>query len=74
LDADRKSPAGGHQLTGLLVALGVDNFGSGAVLPVAALNLIDAVHLDVGQAGALQSVGTLVGLVIPAIVSRRVDA
>jgi MFS family permease len=57
----------------MLVALGVDNFGSGLFLPLALVYVTRAVGLPLGTAGALVSLGTLLGLIAPAIAGRLVD-
>lgn len=57
----------------LLVALGIDNFGSGLFLPITMLYLVRVVGIEVGVAGVLAAGGAIVGLSVPALVSRVVD-
>jgi MFS family permease len=66
-------PENRRELRALLVALGLDNFGSGAFLPLTIVFLIRVVHLDVGAAGSLVGLASLVGLLVPAVASRVVD-
>jgi MFS family permease len=58
---------------GLLVALGIDNVGSGLFLPLALLYATRAVGLTLGQAGLAVTVGTAAGLAVPAVAGRFVD-
>ena len=57
----------------LLVALGVDNLGSGLVLPLAVVYATRVVGLPLGVAGTVVSVGTAAGLLAPPIAGRLVD-
>lgn len=57
----------------LLVALGVDNFGSGLFLPLAILYTTRVVGLPLSVAGVVVSAGTLVGLLVPPLAGRLVD-
>jgi MFS family permease len=58
---------------GLLVALGIDNFGSGLFLPLPVLYAIQVVGLPIGTAGTVVTVGTLVGIAAPPLAGRMVD-
>jgi MFS family permease len=57
----------------LIAGLVVDNLGSGMFLPLTVVFIVRSVGLAVGTAGTLLTVGTLVGLLAPALVSRVVD-
>jgi MFS family permease len=57
----------------LLVALGVDNVGSGLFLPLALVYATRVVGLTLGQAGVAVTVGTAAGLAVPAVAGRFVD-
>ncbi|HEY2552993.1 MAG TPA: MFS transporter [Streptosporangiaceae bacterium] len=57
----------------LLVALGIDNVGSGLFLPLAVVYATRVVHLPLGTAGALISAGTVAGLAVPPAAGRLVD-
>jgi MFS family permease len=57
----------------LLVALGVDNFGSGLFLPLTLVYATRVVGLPLGVAGVTVTVGTLVGLLVPPVAGRLVD-
>jgi Na+/melibiose symporter-like transporter len=57
----------------LLMALGVDNFGSGLFLPVALLYVIRVVGLPLAVAGTVVAVGTAAGLGVPPVAGRLVD-
>ena len=57
----------------LLVALGIDNFGSGLFLPITMLYLVRVVGIDVGTSGVLVAGGAVVGLAVPALASRLVE-
>ena len=57
----------------LLVALGVDNFGSGLFLPLALVYATRAVGLPLAVAGTVVSVGTMAGLLVPPVAGRLVD-
>jgi MFS family permease len=57
----------------LLLALGVDNFGSGLFLPLAVLYVTQVVGLPLGTAGTLIAIATMVGLVVPPVAGRLVD-
>nr|WP_260173583.1 MFS transporter [Nocardioides albus] len=54
--------------------MGIDNFGSGLVLPITMLYLVRVVGIDVGVAGVLVAGGSVVGLAVPALASRGVDS
>lgn len=58
---------------GLLVALGVDNFGSGLFLPLALLYVTRVVGLSLGTAGTVVALGTAAGLAVPVVAGRLVD-
>ncbi len=57
----------------LLVALGVDNLGSGLFLPLALVYATRAVGLPLGVAGTVVAVGTAAGLLVPPVAGRLVD-
>ena len=57
----------------LLVALGVDNLGSGLFLPLALVYATRAVGLSLGVAGTVVAVGTAAGLLAPPVAGRLVD-
>ncbi|HEY0454660.1 MFS transporter [Actinophytocola sp.] len=57
----------------LLVALGVDNFGSGLFLPLPVLYATRVVGLPVGVAGVVITIGTAVGFLVPPLAGRLVD-
>lgn len=57
----------------LLVALGVDNLGSGLFLPLTIVYATRVVGLPLGVAGVTVTVGTLVGLLVPPVAGRFVD-
>ncbi len=57
----------------LLVALGIDNIGSGLFLPLAVVYATRAIGLPLGVAGTVISLGTLAGLLAPPIAGRFVD-
>jgi MFS family permease len=57
----------------LLIALGVDNLGSGLFLPLSLLYGIQVVGLPVAVAGSVVTVGKLLGLAAPALAGRFVD-
>jgi MFS family permease len=57
----------------LLIALGVDNFGSGLFLPVVLLYVIRVVGLPLAVAGTVVAAGTMAGLGVPAVAGRLVD-
>jgi MFS family permease len=58
---------------GLLVALGVDTFGSGLFLPLALLYVTRAVGLPLATAGTVVALGTAAGLAVPVVAGRLVD-
>ncbi|MGH8861991.1 MAG: MFS transporter [Jatrophihabitantaceae bacterium] len=62
----------GHR-GGLIAGLVVDNLGSGMFLPLTIVFIVRSVGLSVGVAGTLLAVGTLVGLLSPALVGRVSD-
>jgi len=57
----------------LLVALGIDNLGSGLFLPLAVVYATRVVGLPLGVAGTVVSVGTAAGLLAPPFAGRLVD-
>jgi Na+/melibiose symporter-like transporter len=57
----------------LLIALGIDNFGSGLFLPLGLVYATRVVGLSLGAAGTLVSLGTLAGMASPVIAGRMVD-
>lgn len=59
--------------TTLLVALGVDNFGTGLFLPLALLYTTQVVGLPLPVAAAAVTAGTVVGLVVPPLAGRLAD-
>lgn len=61
-----------RNLAVLLVALGIDNFGSGLFLPLTMVYLTRVVGVAVGQAGLLVGGAALFGLAVPALASRAV--
>lgn len=58
---------------GLLVALGLDNFGSGLFLPLTLVYATRVIGLPLASAGTALTVGTVFGLIVPAITGRVVD-
>jgi len=57
----------------LLIALGIDNFGSGLFLPLSVLYGIQVVGLPVAAAGSVVTIGKLVGIAAPPLAGRLVD-
>ncbi|WP_187279546.1 MFS transporter [Quadrisphaera setariae] len=57
----------------LLVALGVDNLGSGLVLPLVLVYTTTVVGVPLGTAGLLVTAGTVVGLLAPPLAGGLVD-
>ena len=57
----------------LMIALGVDNAGSGLFLPLVALYATRVVGLPLAQVGLLLTAGTVVGLAAPLVAGRLVD-
>lgn len=57
----------------LLVALGVDNLGSGLFLPLTVVYATREVGLPLGVAGVTVTVGTVIGLLVPPVAGRFVD-
>jgi MFS family permease len=57
----------------LLIALGLDNFGSGLFLPVTLLYVIRVVGLPLAVAGTVVAAATLAGLGAPPVAGRLVD-
>jgi len=57
----------------LLVALGIDNFGSGLFLPLTLVYATREVGLPLAVAGVTVTVGTVVGLLVPPVAGRLVD-
>jgi MFS family permease len=58
---------------GLLLALAIDNFGSGLFLPLVLVYSVQVIGLSVGLAGSLLFLGTLIGLGAPLVVGTVVD-
>jgi len=58
---------------GLLVALGVDNLGSGLFLPLGIVYITSVIGLPLTTAGLLVTFGTLVGLLAPPLAGGLVD-
>lgn len=57
----------------LLIALGIDNFGSGLFLPLSVLYAIQVAGLPVAVAGSVVTIGKLVGIAAPPLAGRLVD-
>ena len=57
----------------LLIALGVDNAGSGFFLPLTLIYVTRVVGLPLGVAGTTVAVGTLAGLLVPPLAGPLVD-
>src|SRR3954454_5293226 len=57
----------------LLIALGVDNVGSGFFLPLTLIYVTRVVGLPLGTAGTVVALGTLAGLLVPALAGPLVD-
>ncbi|WP_028926251.1 MFS transporter [Pseudonocardia acaciae] len=57
----------------LLVALGIDNFGSGLFLPLTLVFVTRVVGLPLAVAGTAVTVGTVAGLAAPPLAGRLVD-
>jgi MFS family permease len=57
----------------LLIALGVDNAGSGFFLPLTLIYVTRVVGLPLGTAGTAVALGTLAGLLVPPLAGRLVD-
>lgn len=57
----------------LLVALGIDNLGSGLFLPLTIVYTTRVVGLPLGVAGVTVTIGTIVGLLVPPVAGRLVD-
>jgi MFS family permease len=57
----------------LLLALGVDNFGSGSFMPVVLLYVTHVAGLPLATAGAVVAVGTVAGLGVPPVAGRLAD-
>ena len=57
----------------LLIALGIDNFGSGLFLPLTLVYATREVGLPLAVAGVTVTAGTVVGLLVPPIAGRFVD-
>lgn len=57
----------------LLVALGIDNLGSGLFLPLTLVYATRVVGLPLAVAGVTVTVGTVVGLLVPPLAGRLVD-
>lgn len=57
----------------LLIALGVDNAGSGFFLPLTLIYVTRVVGLPLGTAGTVVALGTLAGLLVPPLAGPVVD-
>lgn len=57
----------------LMIALGIDNAGSGLFLPLVAVYVVRVVALPLSQVGLLLTAGTVVGLAAPLLAGRIVD-
>lgn len=57
----------------LLIALGVDNVGSGFFLPLTLIYVTRVVRLPLGTAGTIVALGTLAGLLVPPLAGPLVD-
>jgi hypothetical protein len=57
----------------LLIALGIDNFGSALFLPIALLYVTRVVGLPLVAAGTVVAVGAIAGLLAPPVAGRLVD-
>lgn len=57
----------------MLVALGIDNFGSGLFLPLGLVFVTLVVGLPLEQAGVAVTLGAFAGLLVPAFAGRLVD-
>ena len=57
----------------LLVALGVDSFGSGLFLPLTLVYVTEAIGLPLNTAGVVVTAGTALGLLVPPVAGRLVD-
>ncbi|HTF46953.1 MAG TPA: MFS transporter [Pseudonocardia sp.] len=57
----------------LLIAFGIDNFGSGLFLPLTLVYATQVVGLTVAQSGLAVTIGTLAGLFVPAVAGSLVD-
>lgn len=57
----------------LLVALGIDNLGSGLFLPLTLVYTTRVVGLPLAVAGVTVTIGTVVGLLVPPLAGRLVD-
>src|SRR4051812_28964340 len=57
----------------LLIALGVDNVGSGFFLPLTLIYVTRVVGLPLGTAGTVVALGTLAGLLVPVLAGPLVD-
>ncbi len=67
------TPTAARNRRALLVALGIDNFGSGLFLPLLVVYAVRVVGLPLGLAGTVISIGTLAGLAVPPFAGRLVD-
>ena len=56
-----------------IVALAIDNFGSGLFLPLALIYLTRDVGIGTGAAGTALAAGTAVGVVMPLLAAKYVD-
>jgi len=63
----------GRSRAALLVALGVDNFGSGLFLPLSIVYATRVIGVPLSVAGIVVSASSLVGLLVPPLAGRFVD-
>jgi MFS family permease len=63
----------GAIMVALLVALGIDNVGSGLFLPLTLVYATRVVGLPLAVAGVTVTLGTVVGLLVPPLAGRLVD-
>lgn len=63
----------GRSRPALLVALGVDNFGTGLFAPLVVVYAHVGIGLDLATAGTLLTVGSLLGLSVPPLAGKLVD-
>lgn len=60
-------------MVSILVALGIDNLGSGLFLPLTLVYATQVVGLPLAVAGVTVTVGTVVGMLVPPVAGRLVD-
>lgn len=56
-----------------MIALGIDNFGSGLFLPLAILYATRVIGLPLSAAGTAIAIGTFAGVLVPPLAGRLVD-